>query len=163
MGWLSRVLRGDEQENAQTPPASPAVTQGDRDDVPHLKVAVADLVGEINASAGRLPSVGVVLSRRITDALSDVVSFGEQADLGIDARVAVYSIATDYLPTTLRSYVRAERAGKADAGDELHRQLLGLAEASQRLLGAVQSRDAQAQQVQGIFLEDKYRGEGGGL
>lgn len=101
--------------------------------MPHLQEAVTALVVEVNSSAGNLPTVGVVLARRITDVLAETLHVSD-GDLGVEARFAVHAIATDYLPTTMRTYVRAERAGSERAAEELVRQLRELVDAAWRML-----------------------------
>lgn len=156
MGWLSELLRGEPEPPAPAAPEEAVI----RDDLPFLKGAVADLVREINASAGRLPAVAVVSSRRITDTLASVLELGAEQSLSVETKMAIRGIVTDYLPTTLRTYVKAERAGEASAADELRKQVDELSRAARRLLEAVQRHDKDAQRVQGMFLESKYQGEG---
>lgn len=162
MGWLADLLRGGRSDDSSATPSPQAQPEpaSVRDDVPHLKVAVSNLVGEVNASAGVLPSVAVVIARRTTDTLMNALTFSN-GDLGIDARIAVHGIATDYLPTTIIKHGEATRVGHADADAELIKQLSELSDAADRLLEAVRERTVLAQQSQGHFLKAKYEGHRG--
>lgn len=157
MGLLSDLFRSDaEAPSSGADPVAPATAAATGDDVPSLVIAVDELVAEINAHAGVLPASEVVLARRVTDALAEVLRAGDPEHLSIDARLMVLGAATDYVPTTLGTYARARRAGHEGADAELHRQLREMAEAARTMLEAVRGHDVRTQQAQGIFLRSRF-------
>lgn len=150
MGFLSRVF-----DDAKDRPAPPP-----EDDVPALQQQCAGLVLEINRSASDLPAVGVVLARAVTDELSLVLSSPEAYSMAIETRVQLHSVINDYVPATLRSYLRAARTARPDelggARDALVGQLLTLRASVSGIADTTRRRDAVAQQVHGRFLEDRF-------
>src|SRR5579875_1104348 len=120
----------------------------------------------INSSAGDLPTIGVVLARAVTDTIREVLTSGDADRLDIGVRVAINGTLTDYLPGSIRAYVGAVRAPNAGrtagereseaATDALVEQLTTLRRSVEQLAEASRSRDLQALQVHGRFLEDKF-------
>ncbi|MBO1754953.1 hypothetical protein [Allobranchiibius sp. CTAmp26] len=127
-----------------------------------LRKQTQALVLEINASAGDLPPIAVVLARAVTDTVASVLDSPEVDRLDIGVRVAVHAVLTDYVPGSIRSYIGAVRA----AGDPaVHAataavvdQLTTLRASVGDLAAASNERDLQALQVHGRFLEDKFGG-----
>jgi hypothetical protein len=128
-----------------------------------LRETIADVVRLVNSSAGRLPLAAVVASRRITDVLSDVVATSEVRPLDVHAVISVRATATDYLPTTVRSYVavdetlvdvprlsgRTPRQSLMEQLDELEASALAVLEASRQ-------QDVDTLMTQGNFLRTKF-------
>lgn len=173
MGLLSRLFDPDGSSSrlraqAQTrfDAVSEAVTDPSGDSVEALLRKNQSLILEINSSAGDLPTIGVVLARAVTDTIREVLSSGDADRLDIGVRVAINGTLTDYLPGSIRAYVgavRAATAGRAPAGREaatatesLVEQLTTLRRSVEQLAAASRSRDLQALQVHGRFLEDKF-------
>ncbi|HWC24723.1 MAG TPA: hypothetical protein VG502_20695 [Flexivirga sp.] len=181
MGLLSRLfdpegssgrLRAQAESRLQS--ASQAVTDSSGDSVQALLRKNQALILEINSSAGELPTIGVVLARAVTDTVREVLTSGEADRLDIGVRVAINGTLTDYLPGSIRAYVGAvraaapahrgsssaeERSGGArieTATDALVEQLTTLRRSVEQLAEASRSRDMQALQVHGRFLEDKF-------
>ena len=151
MGFLSRIF-----DDRQSKPPAPV-----DDDVPSLVRGTDLLVLDINRSAGELPPVGVVLARAVTDAVRLVVTAPDAVSaLDIDTRVSLKAVLSDYLPNTLRSYVRAVRtAGPEDqdtAEDALVEQLLVLRDQVEQIASAARDRDLNTQRIHGRFLQDKF-------
>lgn len=148
------------------PAATPTEVDDGKDptDAPEaLAHNVSGLVAFINASAGRLPTETVVLARRVTDLLAEVVQSAQGRDLDIYAVITVKAIANDYLPTTLRSYLALDPAVvdvRGMAGqtprEHLREQVLALWAAAADMLDASTSRDVDALMTQGNFLQTKF-------
>ncbi|RYG76442.1 hypothetical protein EU513_12070 [Yimella sp. RIT 621] len=142
---------------AAAPPPRP-----EGDDVPSLLRHNQSLVLEINQSAAHLPGLGVVLARSVTDTVRTVLTSPEANMLDISVRVAIFGVLTDYLPSTIRTYVGASRAAApgspemAAADDQLVEQLTALRRSVGELAEASRMRDVQALQVHGRFLESKF-------
>lgn len=149
-------------------PSAPAAAaddgQSDPTDTPEALAAnVSGLVEFINASAGKLPVETVVLSRRVTDVLREVVQTAQGRELDIYAVITVKAMANDYLPTTLRSYLALDPAVvdvRGMAGqtprEHLREQVLALWAAAADVLEASTSRDVDALMTQGNFLQTKF-------
>ena len=102
-------------------------------------------------------------ARRVTDALSEVVDTSEVRPLDVYAVISVRSAATDYLPTTLRSFLAVDD-GLVDlprpSGDtpveSLMEQLDALEDSATAVLQAVREQDVDALMTQGAFLRTKF-------
>ncbi|TWP38186.1 hypothetical protein [Leekyejoonella antrihumi] len=167
MGLLSRIFDpdGSTANHRGSTAASgliDAVSQGgaETDSVPALTRQSQQLVLEINRSAAEVPGIGVVLARAVTDTINGVLQAPDAANLDLSVRVAMHGVLTDYLPGSIRAYVGAVRSGGAReaATDALVDQLITLRDSVERLAEASRSRDLQALQVHGRFLEDKFGG-----
>jgi hypothetical protein len=135
----------------------------DPDDSPQALLKVMfDRVHEINSNAGHLPVAAVVLSRRVLDAVREVVETAGEGELDIHAVVSVRGILEDYLPTTLRAYLALDPVTAAAGGPgrtpttSLLEQLETLWESATDLLVAIRSKDANALLSQGSFLRTKF-------
>lgn len=154
MTWFRR-LRDEAHEDAGP----------DAEDTPDaLRAAIFTLIGFINRSAGRLPGGAVVVSRRITDTVREVVDGADpERGLDISAVVAIRGIVADYLPTTLHSYLALDpglvdvpRPSGRTPSESLLEQLDALWSAATDLLVATQANDADALLSQGSFLRTKF-------
>jgi len=157
MNWL---FGRQEQQETRTQPA-PAT------EVPDSPTALAAELFRvnrfINSSAGQLPTGSVVLSRRITDTVGDVLHATRDRELDIQARVSLNGILRDYLPTTLRTDLALDpstrdhpgRSGKSPT-DALSEQLDFLLDSASEVLAAVRNDDANALLAQGSFLRTKF-------
>jgi hypothetical protein len=157
MTWFRRA-----QERAQeqlTPEEDP------KDKPAALLARVFDLVHEVNAVAGRLPVEGVVIARRVLDAVREVIDTAGERDLDVRAVVAVRGILEDYLPTTLHAYLAvdpdvvdlARPSGRTPA-ESFIEQLDVLWSSAMDLLEATRAHDADALLTQGSFLRTKFSG-----
>lgn len=140
--------------------------QEDPKDKPEaLMGAVFDLVHEVNAKAGRLPVEGVVVARRVLDAVREVIETSSERELDMQAIVAIRGILEDYLPTTLHAYLavdpsvvdRPRPSGRTPA-ESFIEQLEVLWASATDLLDAARSHDADALLSQGSFLRTKFSG-----
>jgi hypothetical protein len=124
-----------------------------------------DLVHEVNASAGRLPTEGVVVARRVLDAVRELIETSADRELDIQAIVAIRGILEDYLPTTLHAYLaldpsvvdRTRPSGRTPA-ESFIEQLEVLWGSAMDLLDATRAQDADALLSQGSFLRTKFSG-----
>jgi hypothetical protein len=128
-----------------------------------LQEAIADVVRLVNSSAGRLPLAAVVTARQITDVLAEVVATAEARPLDIHAVLSVQAAATDYLPTTVRSYVAVDeslvdvpRVSGRTPRQSLMEQLDDLEGAALAVLEASQQQDVDGLMTQGNFLRTKF-------
>jgi hypothetical protein len=155
---MTRFLRRREE------PASPPPQEEPPDDSPAVLLqGVFGLVNLINQNAGRLPVEAVVVGRRITDLMRELIDSSTDRELDVHAVVAVKGIVTDYLPTTLHSYlaldpslVEVARPSGRTPKASLVEQLDSLWESAADLLEATRSRDADALLTQGNFLRTKF-------
>jgi hypothetical protein len=154
MTWFRR-LREEAQEEV-APDAS---------DTPDaLRAKIFELIAFVNRSAGKLPGEGVVIARRITDTVREVVD-GADPERGLDiyAIVSIRGILDDYLPTTLRSYLALDpslvdvpRPSGRTPSESLLEQLDALWSSATDLLVATRAHDADALLSQGNFLRTKF-------
>jgi hypothetical protein len=150
-------------EPTPPPPAIPAVDAGDSPQA--LKAAIVTVNRMVNASAGRLPLGAVVAARRVTDVLAEVVDTSEVRPLDVYATISVRGAVTDYLPTTLRTYlavdkdlVNVQRPSGSTPAESLMEQLDALEGSALAVLEAVQAQDVDALMTQGSFLRTKFTG-----
>jgi hypothetical protein len=152
MTWFRRT------QDAVKPPGP------DPDDAPEALLRVMfDHVHEINLNAGKLPVEAVVVSRRVLDAVREVLETAGDRELDIHAVVVVRGILDDYLPTTLRAYLALDPSsaqapapsGRTPA-QSLIEQLETLWESATDLLTAIRSQDVNALLSQGNFLRTKF-------
>jgi hypothetical protein len=150
---------------AQAPSIVPDL-RGDDDpaDSPQaLDAAITDVVRLVNASAGRLPLAAVVAARRITDLLAEIVATSEVRPLDVQAVISVRAAVTDYLPTTVRTFlavdeslVDAPRGSGRTPRESLLDQLDALEGGALALLEASQHQDVDGLMTQGNFLRTKF-------
>lgn len=110
MGWLNRRRSetvADVRERVQHV-RDDITAAADEDSPQALRAAMTELDRFVNAHAGRLPAAAVVGARQITDVLRDVVDTSDVRPLDVYAVVSVRGIVSDYLPTTLRSYLAVD-------------------------------------------------------
>ncbi|HEX8082540.1 MAG TPA: hypothetical protein VF557_20190 [Jatrophihabitans sp.] len=146
----------------EPPVAEPAL---DGDDPVSLRIELARLNRFINQNSGQLPGESVVTARRVTDVLREVIDTSEIRPLDIYAVISVKGILTDYLPTTLRSFLALDDAQLTVARpsgrtpiQSLQEQLEALLDAATSVLTAAQAQDADALLSQGSFLRTKFSG-----
>lgn len=143
--------------------AAPTQPEPDEDSPEKLMQAVYGLVNTINQSAGKLPVEAVVAARQITDLMRELIETSADRELDVYAVVAVKGIVTDYLPTTLRTYLALDpnlvdkpRPSGRTPQASLVEQLDALWDSAADLLAATRSRDADTLLSQGAFLRTKF-------
>jgi predicted amidohydrolase len=119
----------------------------------------------VNQSAGRLPLRAVVSARRVTDVLAEIVDTSDVRPLDVYAVLSVRGTVTDYLPTTIRSYLAVDeslvdvpRASGRTPAESLLEQLEALEVSAELVLEAAQQQDVDALMTQGNFLRTKFSG-----
>lgn len=158
MDWFRRTRDEAQAEVEPDPTDSPEA----------LLAKVFDVNSLINSNAGRLPAEAVVVARRVTDTLREVIEGadterGAAGALDIYAVVSIKGMLDDYLPTTLRAYLALDPAivdtprpsGRTPSAS-LIEQLDTLWSSAADLLEASHAHDADALLSQGSFLRTKF-------
>lgn len=115
---------------------------------------VADLAAlrrYLNRHAERLPAVSVVTAHQIGDVLRAVIDTAGDRSLDAHTAVRLRGFLTDYVPTTVRTFLAAD-----DQVAALQEQLERLLEEATTLLGNARSYDSDAVLTQGRFLATKF-------
>lgn len=154
--------RKDHSGAAVPPPGA----EPDAGDTPEgLRRSLRDIVKLVNANAGQLPGEAVVAARRVTDALNDIIDTSAVRPLDVYAVISVRGTLTDYLPTTLRSYLAVDenirdtpRPSGRSPKESLLEQLAALETSACSVLLAARNQDADALLTQGTFLRTKFSG-----
>ena len=159
MGWFSRNMGPRDRT-----PAAPDAPASDPGDSPEsLRRRVTELNTFVNANAGRLPAAAVVNARHLTDTLREVIDTSDVRPMDVYAVMSVKGTLSDYLPTTLRSYLAVDadlretpRAGGRTPTQSLLEQIDALQTSASATLVAARSQDADALMTQGNFLRTKF-------
>lgn len=154
--------RKDHSAAAVPPPGA----EPDVGDTPEgLRRSLRDIVKLVNANAGQLPAEAVVAARRVTDALNDIIDTSAVRPLDVYAVISVRGTLTDYLPTTLRSYLAVDenlrdtpRPSGRSPKESLLEQIAALETSASSVLLAARNQDADALLTQGSFLRTKFSG-----
>lgn len=124
---------------------------------------MTELVWYVNAHAGRLPTQAVVTARYVSDLLSATIATAETRPLDVYAVISVKAIASDYLRTSIATYLAAAQtmsgasAGVDDPNAALLDEQLGLLwDSAAEVFAAAKSRDVDALRTQGNFLRTKF-------
>ncbi|AOW93109.1 hypothetical protein BFN03_11845 [Rhodococcus sp. WMMA185] len=157
LSWFRR----SQGEPGGAPP--PGALVEDEDSPEALFRDLHELVSFINLNAGRLPNEAVVAARCVTDTLREIIATSEARPLDIHATISVRAMTTDYLPTTLRSYLALDdqtvdtvgRSGRTPR-QLLLEQVESLWGAATDILAATRSHDVDALTTQGNFLRTKF-------
>ncbi len=111
----------------------------------------------------RLPVAALPQLGRIEDVLVPLLEHLVTHPPTVDEEIAVQGMVTDYLPTTINTYVglsphfaETTRADGRTPNDDLMEQLITLETAAHDLSRSVYSHDAQALETQGRFLSAKF-------
>ena len=144
-------------------PAPVVAALQDEDSPQALRAALTRVDRLVNASAGRLPPASVVAARRVTDALAEVVDGADVRPLDVHAVISVRATATDYLPTTVRSYLAVDpdlvdvpRSSGRTPAESLLEQLDALETSALAVRDAAAHSDVDALMTQGSFLRTKF-------
>jgi len=142
------------------PPAPPAP---DPDAPEALLHRLWEQIQFVNRSSGSLPNDAIVVARRITDTLREVIDTAKDRALDAHAVAQVNGIVGDYLPTTLRTYLALDPSvtdkplatGRTPRA-ALVEQLDALMTAASELLSATRDNDVNMLLSQGSFLRTKF-------
>ena len=157
MAWFRRA--------ESSPPLSTESATEPGDSPEALRAGITTVNRLVNSSAGRLPLKAVVMARRITDVLAEIVETSAVRQLDVYAVIAVRGAVSDYLPTTIRSFlavdeslIDAPRASGRTPTQSLMDQLEALELSAVAVLSATQQQDVDALMTQGSFLRTKFSG-----
>ncbi|MFW0789040.1 hypothetical protein [Gordonia sp. CPCC 205333] len=144
-------------------PATDGATGLGEDSPAELNRMVTELVWYINAHAGRLPNQAVVTSRYVCDLLTATIATSTTRELDVYAVISVRAIASDYLRTSLGTYLAAAQTLGGSTTDRtdpnaalLDEQLNLLWDSAAEVFAAAKSRDLDALRTQGNFLRTKF-------
>lgn len=163
---MSLFRRGHHDSIVPGGPPLPPGSIADATDSPDgLRAVIVELNHFVNSSAGRLPVAAVVTARDITDVLNEIIDTSQIRPLDVYAVQSVKGAITDYLPTTLRSFlavdeslVDAPRPSGRTPAQSLLEQLAALESSALAVLDAAQQQDVDALMTQGSFLRTKFSG-----
>ena len=148
------------------PPAQPPVVAAPTEPFGELMKAKLEEIGwTARRVGGRLPIAALPQLGRIEDVLRPLLDHLLTNPPSVEEEIAVQAMLTDYLPTTVGTYIGLNRqfaeTARADgrtAGDDLIEQLVMLEGAAQELSLAVYAHDAQQLATHGRFLSTKFSG-----
>jgi hypothetical protein len=150
--------RRGRREPPQPPPGP------DPADEPHALLGeVFELNRFVNANAGRLPGEAVVIARRITDTVREILDGAAQHPLDVHTTVAIRGLVGDYLPTTLRTFLAVDadvvdvpRPSGVTPAQSVLEQLETLLLSAADLRASARADEADALLSQGSFLRTKF-------
>ena len=114
---------------------------------------------EIRRSGGELPTLIYSQFRQIDDLLAPLVAHMQQTDASTEQVVLAGAIISDYLPTSLRTYLmlpKSSRVGGSRETTTLLAQLATLHSTVLNLNQQVRSGAATELAIHGRFLQDKF-------
>lgn len=130
-----------------------------------MKAKLEEIGWTARRAGGRLPIAALPQLCRIEDVLRPLLDHLVTNPPSVEEEIAVQAMLTDYLPTTVGTYIGLNRqfaeTARADgrtAGDDLIEQLVMLEGAAQELSLAVYAHDAQQLATHGRFLSTKFSG-----
>jgi hypothetical protein len=159
--WKSVFKRDRSPAPADPPvPAAPAEPFAER-----MTSKLEEISWTARRSGGTLPIAALPQLGRIEDVLRPLLGHLVTNPPSIDEEIAVEAMLTDYLPTTVGTYIGMNRqfaeSARADGrtpGDDLIDQLVMLEGAARELSVAVYAHDAQQLATHGRFLSTKFSG-----
>jgi hypothetical protein len=125
---------------------------------------LTQLVRQVNRAGGRMPEGGVPAVREVEDVLRPLLRYLRANPATEAEMLGVRGIITDYLPTTVQTFltlppdfaaVHRNRLGRTPA-EELIEQLTLLVEGAREYATAIYEGDAQNLTNQGRFLQTKF-------
>jgi hypothetical protein len=154
-----RSLFGRDEADDPSVPAEPVPTSF----VDRMAQQLDRLRWQARSAGARLPIEALPQLGRVEDVLVPLLHHLEANPPSIDEEIAVEGLLTDYLPTTLTTYLNLNprfaaepRADGRTPGDDLVDQLRTLETAATDLSRAIYAHDAQDLQAQGRFLQTKF-------
>lgn len=159
MAWFRREHENAPDTAAHAPAADPDASPE------QLRQTLLALNRFINQNSGRLPGQAVVDARQVTDTLADIIDTSDARALDVYAAISVEGTLTDYLPTTLKSFLAVDehlvdrpRPSGRTPTQSLLEQIHDLQTSSSAVLIAARDQDADALITQGSFLRTKFSG-----
>ncbi|HXR44380.1 MAG TPA: hypothetical protein VN759_06200 [Pseudolysinimonas sp.] len=137
---------------------------GDDATAPQLQEQLRLLEASLHGEAGRLDADAEAVVTKILGTLGDIVARWDDLAVAPEQRHTVQAMITDYLPTSLQTYLNLPRtfalstrvAGKKTAHDELMDQLGILDTESGKIRDAVYSKEVDSLADQSRFLRQKF-------
>ena len=121
--------------------------------------ALSSLVTELRKSGADLPTVAYSQFAQITDLLCALVQHAGKIGATIEQRVLLAALSTDYLPTSLRTYLTLPAVNRASDSPEtrlLLEQLAVLHSTASTLEGEIHNGSSTELAIHGRFLQDKF-------
>ncbi len=125
---------------------------------------LTQLVRQVNRAGGRMPEGGVPAVREVEDVLRPLLRYLRANPATEAEMLGVRAIVTDYLPTTVQTFLalpadfaagHRNRLGRTPA-EELIEQLALLVDGAREYATAIYAGDAQNLTNQGRFLQAKF-------
>lgn len=157
--WKSLFKRDSPPAPTQAP-TTPAEPFAER-----MQAKLEEIGWTARRAGGTLPVAALPQLGRIEDVLRPLLDHLVTNPPSVEEEIAVQAMLTDYLPTTVGTYIGLNRqfaeTARADGrtpGDDLIEQLVMLEGAAQELTLAVYAHDAQQLATHGRFLSTKFSG-----
>lgn len=124
------------------------------DDLPNIAAASREASTLVYSVSNELPMLGFIHALSVIDMVDGAVKLGVD---NLHARISLSAVVRDYLPTSIKTYVAAKRAGH-DAPDDLVEQMSSLSSAVSDVLDSIRRNNSGAMEAQSIFLRNKFSG-----
>jgi hypothetical protein len=129
------------------------------DDPALIKSALSALRADLRLSAGELPTVAYSQFRQIDDLITALIKHMQVSGGSTEQWVLLGAVVSDYLPTSLRTYLMLPKSARQDESPEslvLFAQLSTLHATAMNLNDQVRSGAATELAIHGRFLQDKF-------
>lgn len=129
------------------------------DELGASKAALSALRSDLRLNAAELPTVAYSQFRQIDDLITALVSHMQASGASTEQCVLLGAIVSDYLPTSLRTYLMLPKSARRDDSPEsrvLFAQLSTLHSTAVNLNNQVRSGAATELAIHGRFLQDKF-------
>lgn len=129
------------------------------DELSAAEEALSSLAIQLRKSGADLPTVAYSQFAQITDLLRALVEHAGKIRSTIEQRVLLAAMSTDYLPTSLRTYLTLPAVNRALDSPEtrlLLEQLAVLHSTASTLEGEIHSGSSTELAIHGRFLQDKF-------
>lgn len=129
------------------------------DELSAAEEALSSLVTELRKSGAHLPTVAYSQFAQIADLLRALVEHACAIGCTTEQQVLLAAMSSDYLPTSLRTYLTLppiKRASNSSETGLLLEQLATLYSAASTLESEIRSGSSTELAIHGRFLEDKF-------
>lgn len=146
--------------SAQDPrPEHLLISDEKEDELSAAEEALNSLATELRRSGAELPTVAYSQFAQITDLLRALVEHAGKIGSTVEQRVLLAAMLTDYLPTSMRTYLTLPTFSRALDSSEtglLLEQLATLHAAASTLESEIRSGSSTELAIHGRFLQDKF-------
>jgi hypothetical protein len=156
MSWLSAMFGNDDGNPGVQAPGEPDLPFTDR------------VTASLNALAADARSAGAVIStaafsqlRSIDDVIRPLLAYIVGNPVPITEQIAIESLVSDYVPTSLRLFLLLPPADQVDGGAAdltLQDQFTALEKNARQLSSSIIVTAASALESHAIFLQNKFNG-----